>query len=381
MLGELGEIAQAELTPYITVMNVYLMYENVSDNLAIGLACPDPSDTSSSVRKQVVHDFNESMMARLAEPIPSAAKRIDLRGLAPLADGISLFRQSLAEDEHRLLSRAYLREREPKGGVRVLEQDVIAPLQANIESAAEVARTVLPLPCGELVRAGLIARYAAVNRLLSDDERDLEENLRLGTDSILVYPTLAYYLAVVGDALGLAPGFSRRSGDLPLQEGLRAAALIVRLLNDVGSLLLEIDDEPLAEVLRSVTESSRQERSARVALIAEASQRGNLFTRIAKDIEFGEFNVCLDGVLSSGDPVAAVERFCERLHDVRRSYRGAVKTLKAASATINACTAGQAPLGDLLSRFVGFHQRMYAESHRSTAGEYAVAQARGQAAG
>lgn len=358
----------AELTPHIVAMNVYLMYENVSDNLAIGLARPAPDDHTCHLRRTVLHRFNQTMIAHIRDPhlgemvcFPKEARMA--------AEQISLHRQSLAAREHGALADAYLAVH---GGESLhgLENDVLAPLHANIETAAALVRRT---GGSTAFHNGLIARYAAVEDLLAGRSSDVDTLVDVGTDTILVVPTLAYYADFLAERVYRLPGYRPAVDDGTVERAFREAALLVRLLNDAGTLPLEQSEAERGKLHASLVRAARQgDADAAGVLEWAATLHRPLLTRIAKDLRFGEFNVCLDGVLDQRDPVTAVDCFVARLEYLSGIYHKTRAALLGTMAQLSR-RLGHYVIPDMVGRFVEFHRLLYAQPYDSLTGDYAVA--------
>jgi hypothetical protein len=359
------------LLAHTVPMNVYQIYEVVSDNLAIGLAGAHCEDPHAGRRRRLLIGFNRAMAARLQGERAPAAQL--LAPLQPAAAGVSLFDQSLIGDSHRTFVQTY-RERRHDVPPDHLEYAGWAALVANVEAGADLARSLWACRGGELVRRGLIGRYEAVNRLLQRETLTLRQLADAGTYSILVIPTLAYYITVLAELVRPLDRFARIIADGSLAAVLADAALIVRLLNDLGTGLIRLAPEEqaaLCERLRAVAE--RQPGPARrgTDMLFSTAQPAGLLTRIHKDVTFGEFNVCLYHL---ADTRSAGETFAVFRHNLAyfsRLYRQAGARLESGLAELSE-RAGEDWISRLIERFVRFHEVLYSHSYASDAGEYAI---------
>jgi hypothetical protein len=326
----------------------YMIWEAASDNLAIGLVRRSAADPRYEQRRELVHDFNDMMLARL-------------RGEAaevPRAVGVSLLRQSLSEPEHRALLAGYL-SAVPDADGHAIEFSVGPVLAANAAAAEHSASVAANGPVGSLFRDGLLRRYRAVNALLDDPFPGAADALVTGTDAILVAPTLAYLIGAVTEV-------TRPLEALPaaLAGALDDAGLLVRLLNDCGTQVLEQSDDERREFLATLR------RVAPGGTVADALVAvDDAPARLVKDIRFGEFNVCLDEVRDL--PVGSgLEEFRDRLDLASAAYRQAWRRLRTGVRELEAARDG-APW-QVIERFVAFHRRMYSATFETAAGEYAI---------
>ena len=374
------------VAPYVAAMNVYQVFEIVSDNLAIGLAVPT-LDAESAVRRRVLYEFNAELVGMLHASRQIGTSRPPWYAEAQQISGAA---QSLAAAEHRSLADAY-RQRcaglvasrpanrscerdDPRpSGVDVDELDrSIGPcLLSNRDTAASLLRMVADQPTAGYVRESLARRYAAVNRLLEQPPAEPAELVALGADTILVEPTLAYYCGVLGARLLPARAWGEAVAEA-LRQLLADAAVAVRLLNDIGPGLLEHAAPERADLLAALGPGA----TLRDSLLAPAEGRiDSLTTRLRKDARFDEFNVGLDGLRDEPWNAATRRAFAERLDYLADRY---VHSRRAITAGANLLTArsGSRLLGDVVVRFVGFHRALYRHSFQSDAGEYAVPAAR-----
>jgi hypothetical protein len=320
----------------------YLIWEAASDNLAIGLGHRSDTDPSFPERRVLVRQFNDMMIARLTG---EAAE-------VPASGGVSLLRQSLSESEHRALLSGYL-EAVPGADGHEIEFAVGPVLAANAAAAERSVQMASANAAGPLFRDGLVRRYHAVNALL-DGPPTGAEALWAGTDAILVAPTLAYLIGAI-HPLEYLP--------TRLPGALQEAGLLVRLLNDCGTQMIEQSADERREFLTRLRHVGG---TVSEALVASGGPESG---RLVKDIRFGEFNVCLDGVRDR--PAAAgLDEFGDRLDLATVAYRRAWRGLRAGVARLES-EIPEVPW-QVIRRFVDFHRRMYAATFDTPAGEYAI---------
>jgi hypothetical protein len=372
--GLVDEAESARLTVHGTPLLVYLTYEAISDNLAIGLAAPVPGDAESVARAGLVRAFNDAMLARL-DGAPAAAARAGLLELAAGSGEISMFRQSLSESEHRSLVAAYTAAH-PGGDFRAIEFTAAPALIANIESAVAAAEAIDGLRTAALFRDGLARRYTAVTELLGCRCPSPEDLLAIGTDAILVIPTLAYYAGLMAEVVRPLAGYHRLVEDGALHEALAHAALLVRVLNDCGTGLIEQDAGQRRELISHLHTLARRCGDATLSdlLRQAASRHGRLLTRINKDLSFGEFNICLDGIRDLRASAEVLQAFEYRLHRACAIYERAQRGLHDDTQRMTRRLRTDV-ISAIVVRFVEFHRRMYAAAFTTESGEYAIAPA------
>ena len=355
------------LSDFSVVMNLYLIFEVVSDDLAIGLAYPAPEDLSYENRRALLQGFNDAMIQRLQSD-DSDTLRL-LMPLQPTAEAISGFAQTLSPDKHHALAQIYRDLYDPRRADGI-EHAIWPRLLANIETCHAVAQAVSGCQLGPIVAKGLMDRYRAVSAMLDHAERSIIDSAAIGIDTILVVPVLAYYICVLIEILQPTKNLERVIGNGILEEALRLAALQVRLLNDVGPGLLMQDAaarSALFEVLRF------QEHKANTLgdmLLSAVQDIGPLLTRIHKDLAHGEFNICLNGIRHL-QPADGLDMLENRLAEVSDLYRDSSTRLDQLTRLLTQELGTPTP-SCLIQRFVRFHEMLYALPYNESVGEYAV---------
>jgi hypothetical protein len=369
--GLVDDASWPRLADHSVVMNVYQLYEIVSDNLAIGLAGQRKGDLMAGLRRDLLRAFNDAMVARLrGAPKPAAQL---LASWQPGARCISIFDQSLNGYKQRVSAEAYL-SLQADVGLDDLEYSVWPVLVANIESCADLAQSMNGYLSSHLLREGLISRYQAVNGLLEMRALTLPQLADVGAEAILVVPTLAYYVAVLGEAIRPLEHFQLVIQNGSLARALYDAALLVRLLNDLGTQLVTQTPVDRAALVQALTlrHWEDSETTPTIAdLLSGSSDRSGLFTRLHKDIAYGEFNVALYGISDMTPRPEALQVFENNLAYFAQRYAQHQASLRDASAALSDCL-GDNTLSTLILRFVRFHEQLYANPYHVDVGEYAV---------
>jgi len=359
--GLVDEALWPKISELLARIAVYQAYEIVSDNLALGLAGSAAAEPDggrgAELRRQLLRTFNTAMTVRLR----GSGRTADIL-LTPerrRARRLSTLDQSLAGHAHRELAAQL------PGGQKVedIERGVWPALVANIEAAVELAGTLEGTLLGPLVHDGLTERYRGVTRTLSSRHLSRLELAAIGAHTVLVAPTLAYCIGVVADLAHPVPGLADVVADGSLAEVLNDAAVLARLLNDVGTGLLDLPARQRRSMLRGLGDSS----GGLDALIPA----GPPFSRLAKDLRHGEFNIVLYGARRAPHPVAALEALESDLDYYARLYRLHRSRLGTGLARLTRRLADDRPAA-LVSRFMDFHTALYANSYAEAAGEYAI---------
>jgi hypothetical protein len=187
-----------ELVHYTTLMNAYLIYETISDNLAFGLAAKRPDDTSYELRREILINFNNAMVARLKGDRVSSD--LILTRIKPKVEKVSSFNYSLTGNEQTTIAAAFLQDA-PNCTMDAIEFGAWHSLVANIQSCSDLVDKMQRYKLGDALRLGLIRRYEAVNDLLLDRVHSKDALVNVSINTILVIPVLTYYISVLTEVL------------------------------------------------------------------------------------------------------------------------------------------------------------------------------------
>lgn len=367
--GMIGEEDTALLINYSIPINNYLTYEVASDDLAIGLANRlDGDEQNIRLRKQVLSAFNTAMIERLR----GSSKTTDalLQPIAHLAKQISSFDQSIVPDKHRMLAQQYI-AMNPAVSMDDIEFSVLPRLVTNIEACVHLTRLSADLQVASIIRQGLISRYRAVQTLLEEGDISLSRRIFIGADAILVVPTLGYYVGIFAEVMHPMKNFRYIVEDGTLADALYNAALLVRLLNDLGTVLLKQTDDRTA-FLQSLhakcAVSGCRDQSFAHLLINSLNEFGPMVTRLYKDVALGEYNVCLHDITALPAD-RALPSFGQRLDYLAllysQRYAYFTQLLKQMTDVL-----GDARVSGLIEHFVRFHETLYYHPYTHAAGEY-----------
>ncbi|MCA9903380.1 MAG: hypothetical protein KC547_05955 [Anaerolineae bacterium] len=359
-----------QLARFVAPMNLYLTFEVISDNLALGLAEHLPHDSTFFLRAHLMHDFNVATSKSLKGDYRDAYQILSAN--ETIAGRISTFHQSLSPLKHAALAEAYINHSRyvPMGD---LEYSLYPLLVANYQAALDLSHHSEALLTGEIVRRGLYRRYQAADRVLIDSSLSMGQVVNVSTYAILIMPVVAYYLEGVASAIGLRDDLPRIVQDGSLLKALYHAALLIRLLNDLGTGLIKQDPRERKFMLRKLYAHSRDLGSVSLTdfLRDVSDEYGARLTRIAKDVKHGEFNVALYN-LRNGSPFDySFGVFGERLDYFSLLYRAKYARMQQHLDTVSQ-RLGDDTLSDLIERAVVFHEHLYDNVYTHERGEYAV---------
>jgi hypothetical protein len=359
-----------DVADYAGRLNTYFTYEVVSDDLAIGLSPLMAGDTTFPLRREILYAFNYIMVERLTgEPTPTA---LLLEPLEKFIASISGFSQSLTETKYKDMLQNYLRTRYGVAGGDI-EYGLWPVLVANIEMCRELTESMKDLYVGDLLRRSLVNRYQSVSRLLEATPMSREMHLDAGTWTILVAPTLTYYVGLLNEIVSPVSGFDRVVKDGILEMAVYKAAMLVRLLNDMGGMVMasEAERKAVLDLLYTTYKQDKQANSSILKLLRNVAGQSDIMGRINKDVVHGEFNISLNNLAGIASVPTALEAFEDNLNYYARVYAQQYSEL------VNILLAIAHRLDDprassLILRFVQFHQKVYANRYTSTVGEYSI---------
>ncbi len=369
-LGLLGKAVQpnslGELLSYSVPMNLYLIFEVASDDLAIQLSNRTLWKSEHYQRRTLLTTFNQAMVERLRGRDYVATHLLnDVRDLVREVSG---FEQSLIPDKYHALARSFL-AKNPGVHMGDLEFALWPRLAMNVETCVAVAQTVRHLAVGPIVSQGLLSRYQSVNTLLRGDNLALSERIHIGVNTILVIPTLAYYIGVIAEEIEPIDNFRSVVDSGELSEALYHAALAVRLLNDLGTPLLT---EPglCKELVRMLRSKLRNSHKFSYSLMETFQHFGADLARLQKDTVHGEFNVALSD-LDELSAEEATESFEWRLTAITSMYAQSRTHLEMHSEAITRRLHNDV-VSTMINRFVDFHASLYVNAYTNPLGEYTV---------
>lgn len=359
VLGDIGGPDSWQvLVRHALPVNVYQIFEVISDNLGLGLST-DPSPV-----RDLLVGFNAVSAADLRERTGRPATEL-LASLREPAGAVSAFEQSLAGSWHATVARDYLAVTGRTGGA-ALEHSIWSGLVANIESGRDVLDALAGTAAEQELRDRTIDRYQAVTRTLCPPPLCRDDLVRTSGQTILVTPTLGYFAAVFGELLGRDRGYDAALADGSLMEMFDTASLLVRLLNDIGTPLLRISAGERETLLRGWRQ--RHPDSTAIDALALASDEPEL-NRFRKDILNGEFNICLYGV----DQADGWRTFADNLAFFADLHARTEILFGQRLATLDRRLTDHRTT-EMTRRFVRFHEGLYTHAYddAALAGDYAV---------
>lgn len=360
-----------QLTDYSAIMNTYLLYETASDNLAFGLRSAQPQDATFRLRRNLLYTFNLAVLKRLNGDCRPAAKLLE--SMQSAARRISSFDQSLSRDKHVELTQEYLCLK-PDVCLNDLEYSVWPLLVANVEVCIDLAKSIDICQVGPFMREGLVARYQAVNSLLKANDMTLPQLANAGMRSSLIMPLLTYYIAVLVEIIRPQPRIASLIADGTLTIVICDAALLFRLLNDLGTAVCTLTPKRQTTLLHQLASWHRRHSESAHTIfdvfigIADESA---ILTRLRKDVLFGEFNVGLYGLDDAKSMPEAFDTFGRNIDYFVQLYTYHYARLEE-NLTIIDARLDTDIVSELILRFIRFHQHMYSTSYRIMDGEYAV---------
>lgn len=366
--GLIEEEHHAAIGPYCGALNAYFFFEITSDNLAQNLGPLAGRDSTANLRRGLLTAFNQAMIARLRGDQHTAADL--MQRIKPLCATVSSLDHNLNADKRNALLQIYA----VSAGVplEAVEYDLWILLQENIESCARLLHNLRESPLRDSVRQNLIHRYEALNALMLNDSNSREVLLDHSTWTILVAPTMLYFIAALHRVTPLPKQLTPALEDGLLNEAAYSTALVVRLLNDLGLLMTMPENEfrSQMEFLHLCHQGNPGAYATLDDAISAVTPYTPAFTRLHKDLHHGEHNVSFHR-LAPALTSETLHQLEVNLHHYRRVYQQQTAHLEA---LLNRLTEslGDARPSQMMQRMVVFHERMYAAPFTESAGEFAM---------
>jgi hypothetical protein len=348
-------------------MNAYQVLEVVSDNLALGLGGPSLGEEALK-RRALVSAVNRAMIEALV-PGRSTPAILLLSGHAQqAAKSASGFSQSLVATKHAELAQEYARHLNDQGrpvpDLQELEFGIWPSLVAGVEVCRDLASAMEGTATAGLLRQGLTDRYRSVERTLFAEHLSRLELATLGAQTILVGPTLAFFLGALMEKLKPIKAYRTAVADGSVSETLFDAALLVRLLNDIGTRLLRLAPVQQAAQLRRLDDTGNLFHS--LSLNDEP-----VFSRLHKDVRNAESNVALWHARRAASMPEAWTALAESLTYYSAIYSHHSARLARGLAELDGRLSDRRASA-VIERLVRFHERMYSHRHTESVGEYAI---------
>lgn len=361
-----------KLTESIGLLNAYFAFETLSDNIAIGLGeSTKDNNPTYQIQKELIIGFNNAIIAKLKNNNQSVFEL--LKPYEHLTKKISAYQKCLLPSQMYEFAAEY-QKLNPNVLLSDLEYCYFPILILNIHTCLELVKSLQNHPLHLILRDSLIDRYTAVNEIIQSDHTiSLETLSDLGAKSMLVMPSLAF---CIGSLDNNEPNefLHKTIENGSLKDNLYNASLIVRLLNDMGTSLLDVKPKQLKQIISELNQM--QQRQANIPIfeflvqIANNEQFYKLMLRIRKDIQFGEFNICLDH-LSKKNTVDALKEFFKRIEYFTKLYNKHKKFSKSLSSLFNKNLIDK-KINEIVINFVKFHQQMYSKEFETKYGDYAI---------
>jgi hypothetical protein len=366
LLGDLLPEAQyPEIASYCGAINAYFFYEIISDNLAHGFGPLAFHDPTYLQRRDLLQHFNEAMIARLSGNTDDADHRMET--LKHKCKAVSSLDHNLNADKRDALLKIYAAA--TGASPEQAEFDLWSLLRQNMAACADLIDLLDGSPFQPALRHGLSQRYQSLNALMRNDSTSVEDLLASSTWTILIVPTLVFYTAALSQVTPLATPVE----DDLLNEAVYSAAVLVRLLNDLGSLMTlpEATFRSDMDALRSTYQAHADTYPDILSFLLATAPTMPCLTRLHKDLRHGEHNVGLYQLAAEAPVEPMLDELESNLHYYRRVYRQQINHLLGLLDQLSE-QCGDARPSQLIERIVVFHEQMYAVPFEERAGEYAI---------
>jgi hypothetical protein len=343
LLEGMGDPAQVEqMWVHALPMGAYQVLEELSDRL------------SGPCSGALAAASNRATVQCLAGEKYRAAEL--LRDAKSLADGLSLYSASRDADRFRAITAQYVRDTR-RSSVEAIDGSLWALLVTKAESCRMAAFSVRDRWLGPMVTQGLMDRFRRGGSAMADGSVPVSRRLMASADSSRSLPVLAFYVAVLEPVLQFET-LEALPVDATFSEALNVAAMLARLLKDVGTPLL-VNDWMRPQFARLLDQQTVGRGGADLAAVLreEAGKWGEWAARLTPDAERVDANICLSGLLHL--PLAvAIPRLCDRIEYLAGVFANGRRYLERLSQDITVQVWSEGP-ATLILRFVDFHERLY----------------------
>jgi hypothetical protein len=353
------------LVEHAVPVNVYQVFEVVSDNLGLGLAGKSHGETAD--QRKLLLDFNTAAASDLRYPSSVPATEL-LDHLKDPSENFSGFALSLTQRHQGLTVKEY----ENCKGIAAydsLQRNIWSGLIANVESGRDVLAAIGETYSEPHVRAKTIERYKAVNDTLNSAFMSRDEVISNSRNAILVTPTLGYFAAVFAELLTSDPGYWRALDDGSAIATFDTASLLVRLQNDIGTGLLRMRDADRSDLFARLAKELPSSGGI-IELLSRAAFHP-LLNRFRKDIANGEFNICLHQLYEVNDLGEGLLILLDNLKFFSDMYRAQSASLERRLIWLKQRIHDRRII-ELTRRFVRFHEKLYSHAYDTIDGDYAI---------
>lgn len=359
-----------KLIHYAALMNVYAAFEGSSDNIEFGLANRRVDNEIYPVKKDVMVNFNKVMIKKL-----QGDPRSTIEFLIPYEKNmrvISAYQQSLHPSEFYQLAEKYCKLHENINKTE-LEYSILSTLIINVEACLNLTVAMQDHLLYDYLKEGLIERYRAVNsQITGENLKDLGSLVELGTKSILIMQMLAFCVGAL-DKTAVNVKLAEVMADGSLKKIFYSAALQVRLLNDFGTELLSLNNDKLNKYFDELRLNLLANKNMSIyEFLANASKINkylHLMTRIRKDLELGEFNICLDNLQKINSTEEALEQFFKNIVFCSELYQQHQNNFTSELADL-AHRINDDKIGKVIFNFVSFHKKIYEKKFEASQGDF-----------
>lgn len=354
---------------YVGLLHAYFMYELVSDDLAVGLSLIPTRNPSIQARQDILHSFNGAMVKRLSG-VPNPSTEL-LEYIQPSTANVSGYNQASIHEKYIAQFKQYS-SAQSNVDSHQFQFDLWSVLVANIETCNELIELTDHLKVAPIIRQGFINRYASVSQSLDAHiNMTLEELTNIGTHTVSVIPVLAYFAGILSEEINPQSGVQSIVDDGLLENALTTAAVITRLLNDIGVVATYSTGKrtSLIHTLWKSYESRPMHVQSITQLLCHVANKTEALTRFQKDIMYGEFNICLHNLAFTESIEYGISIFGENLAYFSQLYRQSTIQLRDQLAMIDQRMQNKT-ISRLIMGFINFHEQIYTRRFDTIAGEY-----------
>ena len=346
-------------------MLIYQIYEVISDNISMGLGLAINPDYQQ--KNQLIRYFNTAMV----ESLDNGIIMLDHQRIKALSKNISLIEQHISLPRNQDLFDKYCAHKNIRLDT-IEEPEIWVALYANIASCLDFINQIKQPSARTLIKNSVISRYTAINRLNNAEYTSINQLIQLQIDTMLVIPTLEYCINLWSEVYLDDQALRDDIAENPyLRQYITTATLLVRLLNDVGSILLQLSHQQIAQYFSQLLlESPPLKHEAWYDWFNRVASHP-MFFRLHKDVVFNEVNILLYAIEPTMDPSTVIDQMIHNTQHAAQLYQATMALFEQQFGLLSQTSHYRIPL-DIASRIVTFHQALYANDYTQPEGEYAV---------
>ncbi len=356
----IGEENLANITHHICLLNAYLGYQTLADNLAVGLGPSKKNDAQNYLdQKRVLIEFNNVMIKKIQGSTEDIS---NLFGpFLSLIRQISVSHNTLAPQQVEVFTRDYLRQH-PRILHAELDHYFFEIFILTVTTCLALIDSLKDNPMHEILKKSFLDKYASSNNIVVRSKNASHIKLcEWGLNSIGTIPTLAYCIGALEEIFP-HKNFCYVIENNLLLRSLGDAALLTRLLHDVGIQLLTMKIARRELFKMKLYDFAKNQSSQSIFEFLEATSThpklSSMMTNIRDALKLGEYNICLDRLSNRKPLIDSITQCCNAIEYYAMLYQNHRKRLLMNLKLLSE-TLGDDQFSKIIINFVSLHKKKY----------------------